>query len=87
MMNNTQTIHYLVMLQDKNLLNYNPDTKKIHDYSEGKKVVAVMFWEQDSAWFKFILKRRDQVVVLVNLNSFITYYLALADPSDEGRSR
>lgn len=46
-----------------------------------------MFWEQDSAWFKFILKRRDQVVVLVNLNSFITYYLALADPSDGGRSR
>ena len=45
-----------------------------------------MFWEQDSAWFKFILKRRDQVV-LVNLNSFLTYYLALADPSDEGRSR
>jgi hypothetical protein len=28
MMNDTQTIHYLVMLQDKNLLNYNPETKK-----------------------------------------------------------
>lgn len=37
MMNNTQTIHYLVMLQDKNLLNYNPDTKKFTITQKGKK--------------------------------------------------
>ena len=37
MMNNTQTIHYLVMLQDKNLLNYNPDTKKFAITQKGKK--------------------------------------------------
>ena len=43
MMNNTQTIHCLVMLQNKNLLNYNPDTKKFTITQNGKKVVAVMF--------------------------------------------
>ena len=37
LMNNMHTIHYLVMLQDKNLLNYNPGTKKFSITQKGKK--------------------------------------------------
>jgi predicted transcriptional regulator len=43
MMNNTQTIHYQVMLQDKNLLNYNPDTKKLTITQKGKKLLQLCF--------------------------------------------